>query len=113
LTFGIMKVVKSSPLRTGRLYPQEFSWYSVIEADSTPGHMVPSVATESPATSLGIDPKTFRLVAQCLNLYATPGPVVVVVVVVVVVTTNSWSANQAIPRVLCKYMVYYRIQKNT
>jgi hypothetical protein len=29
-TFGTMKVVRSSPLRTGRLYPQEFSWYSFL-----------------------------------------------------------------------------------
>jgi hypothetical protein len=28
---------------------------------------------KSPATPLGIDPETFRLVAQCLNHYATPG----------------------------------------
>jgi hypothetical protein len=41
-----MKVVRSSPLRTGRLYPQEFSWYSFLETESTSGHMVPSVATE-------------------------------------------------------------------
>jgi hypothetical protein len=74
-TFGTMKVESSSPLRTGRLYPQEFSWYSFLQAESTPGHMVPSIATEkSPATPLGIDPKTLRLVAQCLNHYATPGP---------------------------------------
>jgi hypothetical protein len=33
-------------LRTGRLYPQEFFWYLFLEADSTPGHMVPSVASE-------------------------------------------------------------------
>jgi hypothetical protein len=39
-----MKVVRSSPLGTGRLYPQEFSWYSFLEAESTPRHMVPSVA---------------------------------------------------------------------
>ena len=37
---------RSSPLRTGLLYPQEFSWYSFLEAESTPGHMVPSVASE-------------------------------------------------------------------
>jgi hypothetical protein len=36
--------------------------------------MVPSVASEkTPATSLGIDPETLRLVAQCLNHHATPG----------------------------------------
>ena len=26
--------------------PPEVSWYSFLEAESTPGHMVPSVATE-------------------------------------------------------------------
>ena len=38
--------------------------------------MVLSVATEkkSPVTPPGIDPETVRLVAQCLNHYATPGP---------------------------------------
>jgi hypothetical protein len=41
-----MKVVRSSPLRTGRLYPHEFSWYSFLETESTPGHMVPLVASE-------------------------------------------------------------------
>jgi hypothetical protein len=69
-------VVRSSALRTGRLYSQEFSWYSFLEAESSPGHMVPSVASEnSPVTPLGIDPETSRLVAQCLNHYATPVPV--------------------------------------
>jgi hypothetical protein len=70
-----MKVVRSSPLRTDRLHPQEFSWYSFLDAESTLGHMVPSVASEkSPATQLGIDPETLRLVARCLNHSATPGP---------------------------------------
>ena len=38
--------------------------------------MVPSGgATEKiPVTPPGIDPETVRLVAQCLNHYATPGP---------------------------------------
>ena len=37
--------------------------------------MVLSVTTEkSPVTPPGIDPETIRLVAQCLNHYATPGP---------------------------------------
>jgi hypothetical protein len=40
-----MKVVRSSPLRTSRLYPR-VSWYSFLEAESTPAHMVPSVASE-------------------------------------------------------------------
>jgi hypothetical protein len=45
-TFGTMKVVRSLLLRTDRLYPQEFFWYSFLEAESTPGYMVPSVASE-------------------------------------------------------------------
>jgi hypothetical protein len=46
LDFRHDKVVRSSPLRTGRLHPQEFSRYSYLESESTPGHMVPSVAPE-------------------------------------------------------------------
>ena len=39
--------------------------------------MVLSVAKEkSPVTPPGIDPETVRLVAQCLNHYATPGPLI-------------------------------------
>ena len=37
---------RSSALRTGRLYPRRNPWYSFLEAESTPGHMVPPVATE-------------------------------------------------------------------
>jgi hypothetical protein len=44
-TLGTMMVVRPSPLRTGRLYPPGVSWYSLLEAESTPGHMVPSVAS--------------------------------------------------------------------
>jgi hypothetical protein len=36
----------SSALRTGCLYPRKNPWYSFLEAESTPGHMVLSVATE-------------------------------------------------------------------
>jgi hypothetical protein len=45
-TLGTMKVVRLSPLCTGRLYPQKFPWYSFLEAESTPGHMVSSVTSE-------------------------------------------------------------------
>ena len=41
-------------------------------------HMVLLAATEkTPVTPPGIDPETVRLVAQCLNHYATPGPIYV------------------------------------
>ena len=37
---------RSSALRTGCLYPRRNPWYSFSGAESTPGHMVPSGATE-------------------------------------------------------------------
>ena len=35
---------RSSALCTSRLYPRRNPWYSFLEAESTPGHKVPSVA---------------------------------------------------------------------
>ena len=60
----------------GKVIPQQAS-YSFSEAQSTQRHMVPQGATEkkSLVTPPGIDPGTVRLVAQCLNHYATPGPI--------------------------------------
>ena len=54
--------------------PPGSSWYSFIEAELIPGHMVPlEPRKKSQAIPPGIDPETLRLVAQCLNHYATPG----------------------------------------
>ena len=65
-------------LRTGRFYPQEYSWYSFsLRAESTPGAMVWSegnMSLKNPVTTLGMDPGTVRLVVLRLNHYATPGP---------------------------------------
>ena len=76
LTFQQYEGGRSSALRTGRHYPRRNPWYSFLEAESTPGHMVLSVATEkkSPVTPPGMDPETVRLVAQCLNHNDTPVP---------------------------------------
>jgi len=56
---GTTKVVGRQPYAPA-------AWYSFLEAESTPRHMVLSVATEkkSPVTPPGIDPETVRLVAQ-------------------------------------------------
>ena len=53
--------------------PPVSSWYSFLEAELTPGHIIPSEPRKkSPVKALGIDPETLRLVAQCLNHYGTP-----------------------------------------
>ena len=46
LDVGHYESGRSSALHTGRLYPRRNPWYSFLEAESTPGHMVLSVATE-------------------------------------------------------------------
>jgi hypothetical protein len=76
LTFGTTRVVGRQPHAPAAFTPRGILWYSFLEGESTPGHMAPSVATEKfpNVTPPGIDPETVRLVAQCLNHYATPGP---------------------------------------
>jgi hypothetical protein len=73
-----MKVVRSSAPRTGRLYPQECSWYSFsLGAESTLGPWCvrkENMSLKNPVTPPGIVPGTARLVAQRLNRYTTPGP---------------------------------------
>jgi hypothetical protein len=68
-TFGTMTEVRSSPLSTGRLYPQEFSWYSFLETESTPGHMVPSVGSEK-----NLQQHDWGSIPRPFDYYATPGP---------------------------------------
>jgi hypothetical protein len=66
-----MKIVKLSALSTGCLYTQEIFWYSfLLEAELTPvlkccrkGY----INEKFQRYIWGIEPATFRLVAQCLN----------------------------------------------
>ena len=76
LTFRHYKGGSSSDIGTGRLYPRKNPWYSFSEGESSSEHMVLSgePRKKSPVTLPGIDPGTFRLVAQYLSHYATPGP---------------------------------------
>jgi hypothetical protein len=72
-TFGTMKVVRSLPLRTGRLYPQMFSWYSFLEAEWTPGHKVPLVTSEKiPSDITGDRHPSSAEVKERVELYVYP-----------------------------------------
>ena len=83
LTFRHYKGGRSSAKHTGRLYPKRNPCYSLSEAESTSGHMVLSGVPrqKSPVTSPRIYHGNSRLVAQCLNHYATPGPLLLLCVV--------------------------------
>ena len=45
LTFGTTRVVGRQPYAPAAFTPRRNTWYSFLEAESTPGHMVPSVTT--------------------------------------------------------------------
>jgi hypothetical protein len=59
-----MKVVRLSSLRTGRLYPSFCKRLSQPQGHSAAGKII-SVKTSS--DTIGIEPTTLQLVAQCLN----------------------------------------------
>jgi hypothetical protein len=67
LTFGTTRLVGRQSHAPAAFTPRRIPWYSFLEAESTPGLMTPSVATEKipSVTPPGIDPKIVRLVAQC------------------------------------------------
>jgi hypothetical protein len=76
VTFGT-RVLGRQPYAPAAFTPGEVPGTHFSEAESTPGHMVPSEPRKkSPVTQPGIDPGTVLLVAECLNHYATPGPTV-------------------------------------
>jgi hypothetical protein len=67
-----MKMVSFQPYAPAAFTPR-VNLVLIFKAESTPGHMELSDVTEKILATLGTDPGTFRLVAQCLNHYATPG----------------------------------------
>jgi hypothetical protein len=44
---------------------------------------------KSAVTPTGIDPGTLRLVAQCLNLYATLGPIIIIIIIIIIIEIFS------------------------
>jgi hypothetical protein len=64
-----------SALCTGRIYPQEYPGAHFKRLSRPRAHgIVGCHGKKTPVTPPGIDHGTFRLVAQCFNHYATPGP---------------------------------------
>jgi hypothetical protein len=69
LTFGTKRVVSRQPYAPAAFIPGEISGTHFQVLSRPQGEP----RKKSPLTQPGIDPGTVRLVAQCLNHYATPG----------------------------------------
>ena len=75
LTFGTTRAVGRQPCAPAAFTPGEIPGTHFQRLSRHQGTWFPSEPRKkSPVTPLGIDPETIRLVAQCLNHYATPGP---------------------------------------
>ena len=76
LTFGTTSVVGRQPYETAAFTPGEIPGTHFQRLSRPQGTLFrrgePRI--KSSVTPPGIDPGTVRLVAQCLNHYATPGP---------------------------------------
>jgi len=68
-----MMLVICQPYATAAFTSRMILVLILLEAESTTGHMELEDDTEKSPTTPGINSGTFRLVAQCLNHYATPG----------------------------------------
>jgi hypothetical protein len=69
-TFGTTRVVDRQPHAPAAFTLRGNPWYSFLEAESTPGHIFPSVTTKKKilgVASPGIHPETVQLVAHCFN----------------------------------------------
>ena len=101
-------VVRLSALRTGRLYPRKYSWYSfLLEVESTPGPRCDRkdfMSMKNPLIPAGIEPATFRFVAQHLNHCATAVPTACWIIPVYFPSfTIINQLNPPVTKLLCLY----------
>ena len=76
MTFGTTRVVGRQPNAPAAFTPGEIpgTHFQRISRPQGTCFCRKEQRKKSPVTPPGIDPGTIRLVAQCLNHYATPGP---------------------------------------
>jgi len=76
LTFGTTRVVGHQPYALATFTPEEIPGTHFQGLSRSQGTWLRRAEPrkKSPVTPPGIDPCISRLVAQCLNHYATPGP---------------------------------------
>jgi len=76
LTFGTTRVIGRQPKAPAAFTPGEIpgTHFQRLSRPQGTWFYRGEPRKKSPVTPSGIDPGTFRLVAQCLNHYATPRP---------------------------------------
>jgi len=87
-------VVGCHPYAPAAFTPKKCSWYSfLLEAESTPGPWCDRkdfMLMKNPMTPAGIEPATFRFVAQHLNHWATVVPSTYIDVVFISYPATKW-----------------------
>ena len=54
------------------------------------------MSLKNPVTPPGIDPGTVRLVAQCLNHYAAPGPIYIFIYLLIYLSTSIYGLSKEV-----------------
>jgi len=80
---GKVVSLKHRPLFTRKNY----SWYTfLLEAESTPGPQCDRkdfISMKNPLTTAGIEPATFRIVAQHLTTVLLRSPIIIIIIIIV------------------------------
>jgi hypothetical protein len=85
LTFGTTRVVDCQPYAPAAFTPREIPGTRFYKLSRPQGTWFRRyLRKKSPVTPPEIDPETVRLVAQCLNHYATPDPIIIIIIIITI-----------------------------